>query len=223
MVNPMNKIPVMHATAHPDTPSLPAEEMLSALADGELAPAELDCLLASGEPLAARWSSYHLIGDVLRSPAAATAPTFAADVAAVMARVGQEPPLLAPATPGPARVRGLAANDAVFRWKLVAGLASLAAVGALTWQTLVSSAAYGGATLAEANGPQAAPAPVAVAAATPGAPVAGAAQAESAALGPMIRDAELDELLAAHRQLGGSALQMPAGFLRNATFETPQR
>ena len=29
-----------------------------------------------------------------------------------------------------------------------------------------------------------------------------------------------DELLAAHKQLGGnSALQMPAGFLRNATFE----
>ncbi len=36
----------------------------------------------------------------------------------------------------------------------------------------------------------------------------------------MIRDPRLDELLAAHRQLGNStsALQMPAGFLRNATF-----
>ena len=40
----------------------------------------------------------------------------------------------------------------------------------------------------------------------------------------MIRDPQLDELLAAHRQLGGaSALQMPAGFLRNATFEGPTR
>ena len=40
----------------------------------------------------------------------------------------------------------------------------------------------------------------------------------------MIRDPRLDELLAAHRQTGGTtALQMPAGFLRNATFEAPAR
>jgi sigma-E factor negative regulatory protein RseA len=41
----------------------------------------------------------------------------------------------------------------------------------------------------------------------------------------MIRDPRLDEMLAAHRQLGGgaSALQTPAGFLRNATFEGPVR
>ena len=36
----------------------------------------------------------------------------------------------------------------------------------------------------------------------------------------MIRDSELDALLAAHRQFGGTtALQVPTGFLRNATFE----
>ena len=40
----------------------------------------------------------------------------------------------------------------------------------------------------------------------------------------MIRDPRLDELLAAHKQFGStSALQMPAGFLRNATFESPGR
>ena len=39
----------------------------------------------------------------------------------------------------------------------------------------------------------------------------------------MLRDPRLDELLAAHRQLGGAALQMPSGFLRNATFEGPGR
>jgi sigma-E factor negative regulatory protein RseA len=39
----------------------------------------------------------------------------------------------------------------------------------------------------------------------------------------MVRDARLEELLAAHRQLGSnSALQLPSGFLRNATFEAPQ-
>jgi len=37
----------------------------------------------------------------------------------------------------------------------------------------------------------------------------------------MLRDARLDALLAAHKQFGGaSALQVPAGFLRNATFES---
>ena len=41
--------------------------------------------------------------------------------------------------------------------------------------------------------------------------------------GPMVRDARLQELLAEHKQFGGtSALQMPSGFLRNATFEPPQ-
>ncbi|OYU41868.1 MAG: anti-anti-sigma factor, partial [Burkholderiales bacterium PBB4] len=40
----------------------------------------------------------------------------------------------------------------------------------------------------------------------------------------MIRDPHLAALLAAHKQFGGtSALQMPAGFLRNATFEGPAR
>ena len=40
----------------------------------------------------------------------------------------------------------------------------------------------------------------------------------------MIRDPRIDELMAAHKQFGGtSALQMPAGFLRNATFEGPAR
>jgi sigma-E factor negative regulatory protein RseA len=36
----------------------------------------------------------------------------------------------------------------------------------------------------------------------------------------MIRDPQLDALLAAHKQFGGaSALQTPAGCLRNATFQ----
>ncbi len=40
----------------------------------------------------------------------------------------------------------------------------------------------------------------------------------------MLRDARLDELMAAHKQFGGtSALQKPAGFLRNATFDGPTR
>ena len=41
--------------------------------------------------------------------------------------------------------------------------------------------------------------------------------------GPVLRDPRLEELMAAHRQAGGmSALQMPAGFLRNAAFDLPE-
>ena len=59
-------------------------------------------------------------------------------------------------------------------------------------------------------------------AAAPAAPVVAVADAEGQQV--MIRDPRLDELLAAHKQFGStSALQMPAGFLRNATFETPGR
>ena len=39
----------------------------------------------------------------------------------------------------------------------------------------------------------------------------------------MIRDPRLDELLAAQQFGKTTALQMPAGFLRNATFEAPKR
>ena len=49
------------------------------------------------------------------------------------------------------------------------------------------------------------------------------ATAEAGAV-PMIRDPNLDKLLAAHRQFGGaSALGTSSGFLRNATFEAPSR
>jgi sigma-E factor negative regulatory protein RseA len=43
--------------------------------------------------------------------------------------------------------------------------------------------------------------------------------------GPVLRDPRLEQLLAQHRQYGGmSALQMPAGFLRDATQQAdPQR
>ena len=68
-------------------------------------------------------------------------------------------------------------------------------------------------------GPQLAVAPLAnpsaVSLAQSGAPVAAVDAAPV-----MIRDPQIDALLAAHRQFGGtSALQTPTGFLRNATFE----
>ena len=117
-----------------------------------------------------------------------------------------------------------AANDPVFRWKLVAGLASLAAVMAVSWSVLSSvPRGVGG----EAS-PQMAAAPAAVESAVVDAsksrdPVA-AAVVVNTGQGTLIRDARLEQLLAEHRQNGGmSALQNPTGFIRNATYESEGR
>ena len=95
----------------------------------------------------------------------------------------------------------------------MAGLASLAAVVAVSWTLIenVSSPVGGGPQLALVSSP-ATTSPT-------GAVVVQTAQ------GQVLRDARLEELLAEHRQYGGmSALQMPAGFLRNATYDAaPQR
>ncbi|MBI2770073.1 MAG: sigma-E factor negative regulatory protein [Burkholderiales bacterium] len=201
------------------------EELISALADGQLQGEEFARAVeaAAGDSKAlASWQAYHLVGDVLRSGELALGGTGAqpaAFLARFQLRLEQEaePARAASAIDSIAAnappVRSAAvlssekepANDPSFRWKLVAGFASLAAVAAIGW------AAVGG-LVGRAEQGQMAAAPQA------GVAVAGAERPV------MIRDPRLDELLAAHRQFGGTtALQMPAGFLRNATFEGPAR
>jgi sigma-E factor negative regulatory protein RseA len=204
---------------------LQRDELLSALADGELRDDELARALqvaAADRQALATWESYHLIGDVLRSrelAACSPAPVF---LERLSARLAQEPGFAPQDLPQPAsavlQVRAEAANDGSFRWKLVAGFASLAAVAAVGWSVLgAGGAAPAGPQLAQGAAPAAQSQPQA------GVP----AQALVARGEPgqvMLRDPRLDELLAAHRQHGAaSALQMPAGFLRNATFEHPDR
>jgi sigma-E factor negative regulatory protein RseA len=195
-------------------------ERISALADGQLQGQAFALAVeaACADPQArATWHAYHVVGDVLRSrelALGAPAPDF---VARLSARLAQEQPgvpadrpllgipLAQPALPA-------AANDGTFRWKLVAGVASVAAVAAVGWSVL-------GTAGPSANPPQ-------LASASKQAPAVAEATvlARTPAGAVMIRDPRLDELLAAHRQFGGaSALQMPAGFLRNATFEGPSR
>jgi sigma-E factor negative regulatory protein RseA len=188
------------------------EELISALADGQLAGDAFarGVELAAADPMARQaWHTYHLIGDVLRSGEQAAGSLPAEFLGRLQVRLQQEkvsPPGAASAPAARSREPAqLAANDASFRWKLVAGFASLAAVAAISW-TAVG---------VPASKPEQAQLAVV--------PPAGTVLAETQR-GVMIRDARLDEFLAAHRQLGGaSALQMPAGFLRNATFEGPIR
>lgn len=208
------------------------KELISALADGQLRGDELASavrLAASDAEARATWHVYHLVGDVLRSQDLACASTDAAFMARLSARLAHEP-MDAPeaALPAPVAVDAVvrpalpAANDAGFRWKMVAGLASVVAVTAVGWTSFSAIQAGDGARLASATAPS-----------TPAAaPVAGVAQPAqvqqqvNVAGTPqiMLRDPRLDELMSAHRQFGdASALQMPAGFLRNATFEAPGR
>ena len=186
------------------------QELISALADGQLQGEEF----ARGVQAAAAdarsreaWCSYHLVGEVLRSGRAPAGAAPEAFLARLRESLEAEPtPRMAPIAvlprPDASGHEHPAAND--WRWKLVAGVASVAAVAAVGWNMV-------GTTVPATAQPQLASLPAGVTA---------------AAVRPasMIRDPQLDRLLAAHRQLGGAtALQTSSGFLRSATFEGPAR
>lgn len=204
---------------------------LSALVDGEIDTEQLDALFTSKDDAAevlANWHSYQVIGSALRGDrsAAFTAQPPGDFLAAVRGRLAAEAaPFVAPMPPViPARA--VAANDSVFRWQMVAGVASLAAVIAVSWTVLSGAPSNAG-----GSGPQLAAAPAAtvtVETATPRAAASGSVPSTALVVntgqGPLIRDARLEELLAEHRQNGGmSALQMPTGFIRSATYDAAGR
>jgi sigma-E factor negative regulatory protein RseA len=209
---------------------------LSAWLDGELRGNEFEGWLASDAPpaeLAVRWHTYQLIGESLRGQAVSLPAQAPAEfLAAVQDRLRHEPdasraPLAAPVSAAPSthHVRGGAANDALFRWKLVAGMASLAAVVAVSWTVLDAASGGGGNAASPQLALMGAPAKPVDASAVAVGTVSGTEPVKvNTRQGVLIRDAQLEALLAEHRQFGGvSALQMPAGFLRNATYDTSGR
>lgn len=208
-------------------------EQISALADGQLhGEAFADAMACAGDDEGlATWQLYHLVGDVLRSNELARADTGNVLLSRLRDQIAQEAPVQRPAVlvPEPSlavveQARMPAANASVFRWKMVAGVASLAAVAAIGWSSvgmLQGGGGTPGAQLASAGAPVLQAAQVAPGM-QPSGPMVAVADSEGQQV--MIRDPRLDELLAAHKQFGStSALQMPAGFLRNATFATPSR
>ena len=130
--------------------SLVKQELFSALADDQLGPKACASLLDAcklDDSAADGWRIYHLIGEQLRMPASLDMPvSMEAELAfvrrlnkrlageAVTAhaplRVDAGPPV--PVVPS-RQSAGQSANDSSFRWKLVAGVASLAAVAAIAW------------------------------------------------------------------------------------------
>lgn len=227
-----------------------ADEQMSAWLDGELDAETLHHMLADLPALAedqtcyASLQSYQVIGDAMRSAHSPCSDSLAF-LDALNAKIALEPPLVAQGQPAPGLVpvpavstaataaslagSAEAANHSVFRWKMVAGFATVAAVAMVGWNSmgLLSGGAGGNAQqqLASAASPQV------VASAAPIRPVAANAQGlieQPVTVGQnstiMLRDPRLDEVLAARGQIGVTAnLQMPAGFLRNATFNAEKR
>lgn len=210
------------------TTSVCASELISALADGQLLEDELvDVweLLEHREEAAADWASFHLIGDLLRTPDGTSSQlAVRSDSASFVNRFNSK--LQAERRPDPVALecslrsrpvgavtmplieprfheKDVAANDSVFRWKLLAGFATVAAISVFTWTATGSMGLSTESQLAQR-------------------PDTNKVLVESPQ-GLLVRDARLNELLAAHKQLGStSALQAPSGFLQSAAFEFPQ-
>ncbi len=212
--------------------SIKHHEAISALADGELSGDEfLRTVTRLGDSPDDRltWLAYHVTGDVMRSGVSLARDSDTAFMRRFKQSLAQELPPSGSAfaidniaiNEDLARAKDLnrlnneAANDDHFRWKWMAGLASVVIVSLVGWQTVGHwGSTPGGAQLVQ----KAVDVPPTT------------LQASASAMLPvpeasvMLRDPQLDALMAAHRQFGGaSALQMPTGFLRNATFDGADR
>ncbi len=188
-------------------------DRISALVDGQLQAKELASVMADMEispEMVSSWHVYQLIGDVMRSEDLAGGAHDLDFLTRLQAKLVLEPlptdPVQLTQVNLPIATAG--ANADVFRWKWFSGVvvsALVAVVGLGVWNP--SAQPQMQASVAS----PAVPAAIQVANVQPQEPV-------------MLRDPQLDALMAAHQQLGGhSALQMPSGFLRNATFERSSR
>lgn len=201
-------------------------ERVSALVDGELADNELSALLDALEQApetAAAWGRYHVVGELMRGniagvalrhdehfvqcvherirvEASPTHPVPESRLGSVFPSTFEQPEQrmaerIAPRVGEPDRP---SANDSVWRWKIVAGLGMLGMASVLGWHLAGTRVTMAGPQLARV---QVVP--------------------TEGGMG-MIRDPQLDALIAAHQEQGGnSALLTPAGFVRNAAFVRP--
>lgn len=203
-----------HEAADVDDPGW----LMSALADGEAGAAELDrcCQLWAAEASVQRcWHDYHLIGDVLRSQDLASRPRHdQAFVRRLSARLDIEPAVLAPAPLGRA-----ATPPRRRRAVPVALAASVMALGTAVavWSNLddPTTPAMLAATPAAATVPTLAALP---AAAAPAAVAQTAAAAdENVPTGTrLVRDAQLDRYLRAHRDYAAALPgSLPGGSARS--------
>ena len=205
-------------------------EVISAMVDGHASDADLDRameMLACGSVGRQTWHAYHVVGDVMRGGVSNDVRHDAAFLVRLQGALQQEAanapvPTTALAgvsivAPTPVLTSRPSANEERFSWRWVAGVAVMAVAVTAAWQTVSEPQQRGSAPML-AQKPAAEAAPRAGAAST--------AMAAQAVVGQpvMVRDPKLDQWLAAHQQFGGaSALQVPVGFVRSATFERAAR
>mgnify|MGYP002737947967 CR=1 FL=1 len=211
-------------------------QRLSCLVDGELDAAELNAAL--GEATFAQasdcWRTYHMIGDALRSRDLAPGRCDEQWLAQLRQRLQAEPVVLPTSAVVDSSTSAVdadlarrpAANDGIFRWKMVAGLASFAAVAAIGWNllgTVQPSPAPDGVVLAQDQSEQRSDGARQVAVAQRRAP----AQLWSPAQPPysvVLRSPELDRLLAAQANANADmASQRTNEFFRNAGYGSAER
>ena len=216
-----------------------ALESLSALADGELdsaAAARACAAWRDDASMRSTWHAYQLIGDVLRSEdLASSSQGDAVFLASLRERLAHEPTVLAPDSAAPpgadfdrsheVAVGAARARGARWSWMAPSAVAAgfvLVAGALMVTRAPAPASSAAGSTLAQGT---VVGAPVQMVS-TP-AFAASDSAAESRALivdGRVIRDAQLDRYLAAHKQFAGSsALGVPSGFLRNAAADAPNR
>ena len=203
-------------------PSTKTSELLSALTDGELGAQAVTMALQDcdqNEAALATWNSYHLIGEALRLPVQ-HAPVANMDflmrlnkrLAAEKIMITVDEPVTfdqavkvkKPSFFNFIHPRSDASNENHVRWKMVAGFASMVAILAIGWNAFGLIAPESASQLAQAK---TAPEPSVVT--TP--------------LTLAMRDASLDDLLSAHKQLSSpTVLQMSSGVLLNAAYEISQ-
>ncbi|MBT0571360.1 sigma-E factor negative regulatory protein [Curvibacter sp. CHRR-16] len=183
----------------------PLNEQWSALLDGALSEQQTRQLLhtyAQDAHAQEQVASYLLIGDVLRDSLPASSlqdsELFWTKLQGQLLAAQAMESIQAAPVPAEARFKHWASRPAANQtWRWLGGVAAsvlVVSVGWYVWGTQTVGRGVGGQELASAagNGEQAV----------------------------MLRDPELDALLEAHQEVGGhSALQMPAGFIRNATLE----
>jgi sigma-E factor negative regulatory protein RseA len=210
-----------------------ARQALSALADGELVGAAGEAaFVAWRRDAGARrdWHTWHLIGDVLRSEDLASDPR--ADLrfcAAVRARLASEAVVLAPAPAAAMTTPAFSARGRSGRWMFASAAAAgfvlvagtFALVRTVDTPTATPIALADGGAVGRAGSARD-PASAAAANAPPSEatapPVAVVADSR------LIRDAQLDRYLVAHKQFAGtSALGVPSVFLRSATVDSASR
>lgn len=215
-----------------ESPSSTAQG-LSALMDGQATAAEAKALCEAwgqDEALQQDWQLYHLIGDTLRSDELAQQPgRDARFLSRLSAQLALEPVVLAPqvtAAEVPVRKRARwAAPMAVAAGFMVVAGALVVLQGNGIWeQGAVSTLARvdnPGERAVAASSLAAAPQPDVGAIAVGG---QGNALVQTyPANQQLVRDARLDRYLQAHKEFGaGTALGVSTGYLRNASYDTPQ-